>query len=271
MAGVESEMQKIGCLGPEDSFSECAAKRISAESEIKLYNSFTQAVDGLESGEVAGVVLPVENSLNGGVFECLDLLERRNIFAVRELLLPIDHRVAMLEGVEESAVKYVYSHEQALAQCSQYLVEHFPNAQYCSTSATVESLNRLNAESAGIVGAHVKREGVVLSPENIADGKGNFTRFVLVKRGNTPPEHSVMVLLCAVCAHKPGSLLSLLKIFQRYELNLTRIESRPVKEAFGQYRFFIEFVGDIGSERVQKAIAEARAFCTQFKLLGAYN
>ena len=82
-----------------------------------------------------------------------------------------------------------------------------------------------------------------------------------------------MVFFSAVCCEedRPGALLGLLKIFLRYGLNLTRIESRPVKEQFGRYRFFIEFAGDISGERVRRALYEAKNYCAQFKLIGAYN
>ena len=264
--------KKVSCLGPEGSFSELAAQKMCRDCTIVLCHSFSEAVKKLISGEVDAAVLPIENSLNGAVRQNLDLLEQEDIFGTEEYLLPVDQRLAMLEGVKKEDIRYIYSHEQAIGQCMQYIRTHFPAVQCIHTSSTVESLNKLDAHSAGIVGAHIERQGVVLSEENIADNKQNFTRFMRVERGRGEgKEHSVMVYMCAVCAHKPGSLLGLLKIFRQHELNLTRIESRPVKEAFGQYRFFIEFAGDIGTDRVQKALSEVKAYCSQYKLLGAYN
>ncbi len=263
-------MQRISCLGPVGSYSELAAKRMCPDAEVILCHSFTDAVRKLMAGETDGAVLPVENSLNGGVLECLDLLEEQDIFAREEFPLPVDHRLAVLEGVKYEDIKRIYSHEQALGQCANFLERNFPDAEYVGTASTVESLGRLDKCSAGIVGSHIEREGVVLSGTNIADNKSNFTRFVLVERRGKLPEKSAMVFFSAVCADRPGSLLGLLKIFLRHGLNLTRIESRPVKGEFGQYRFFIEFAGDLASEWVQKALAEAEASCEQFKLLGAY-
>ena len=269
---MEEKTKKVSCLGPAGSFSSLAAEKMCEGYEVVLCPTFVLAAEKLLAGEVDYAVLPVENSLNGAVRQNLDLLETENIFGVREYLLPVDQRLAMLEGVREEDIRYIYSHEQAIGQCAQYLREHFPNAQRVYTSSTVESLLKLDGQSAGIVGAHIEREGIVLSPENIADNKQNFTRFMLVERGSGAGRTtSVMVFLCAVCAHKPGALLGLLKIFQRHGLNLTRIESRPVKGEFGQYRFFIEFVGNIGNENTQKALSEVKAYCSQFKLLGAYD
>lgn len=269
---MEEKTKKVSCLGPAGSFSELAAQTMCADHEVVLCRSFAEAVRLLTSGEVDCAVLPIENSLGGAVRQNLDLLQQEDIFGTEEYLLSVDHRLAMLEGVKKEDIQYVYSHEQAIEQCVQYLRKYFPQARCVYTSSTAESLKKLDKQSAGIVGSHIEGKGVVLSKENIADNPQNFTRFMRVERGGGEGKtHSVMVYFCAVCAHKPGALLGLLKIFQYHGLNLTRIESRPVKEAFGEYRFFIEFVGDIGSERVKKALSEARTYCSQFKLLGAYN
>ncbi len=261
----------VSCLGPSGSYSECAAERMCEGYTVRLCHNFSETVKKLLSGEADFAVLPVENSLNGGVSECLDLLDSENIFGVREELLLIDHRLALCEGARMEDIRTVCSHEQAIGQCAEFLAARFPCARLVKTASTAESLDRLDATTAGIVGSHVSRKGIVLSEENIADNKGNYTRFLLVERQGKLPEKSVMVFLSAVLAHKPGALVNLLKIFQRYSLNLTRIQSRPVKEEFGQYRFFIEIAGDIGNERVKTALAEAKKVCASFKLLGAYN
>ncbi len=267
------ERKLVSCLGPEGSFSHRAAALMRPDCELILCQNFATAVHKLTSGEVDYCVLPIENSLNGGVLECLDILEREDIFGTEEFLLAVDHRLATLEGVKPEDIRCIYSHIQAIAQCSQYIQKNFSGVKVMSTSSTSESLSLLDRHSAGIVGAHIKREGVVLSEENIADNKSNFTRFLLVERRNKIPEKSAMVFFSALCrdSDRPGSLLGLLKIFQRHGINLTRIESRPVKDAFGKYRFFIEIAGDIGSDWVKRALAEAENYCSQYKLLGAYN
>lgn len=263
--------KKVSCLGPYGSYSECAARKMCEDYEVLLCHNFAETVRKITGGEADCGVLPVENSLNGGVSECLDLLESEEIFAVREYMLLVDHRLALREGTSPEDVEVVCSHEQAFGQCAEYLAERFPRARLVKTYSTAESLSLLDGRTAGIVGAHIRREGIVLSEENIADNKGNYTRFLQVERRKELPARSAMVFFSAVCQHKPGALVNLLKIFQRYSLNLTRILSRPVKEQFGQYRFFIEVAGDIGNERVKSALFEAERYCASFKLLGAYS
>lgn len=263
---------KAGCLGPEGSFSGLAAETLCEGAEIVFCRSFSEAVSRLLQGDTDYAVLPIENSLGGGVLAVLDLLSESEIFGEKELVLGVDHRLAKLEGVKDGEIGIVYSHEQALLQCADYLHRHFPQAALVGTLSTAESLCKLGPHAAGIVGAHVKKEGVVLSDENIADNKRNFTRFLRFRRGGAEAgEHSRAVFLCAECTHEPGSLFKLLEIFYKSGLNLTRIESRPVKEKIGHYRFFIEFTGDIATDRVQNALHAARAYCSQFKLLGAYT
>ena len=263
-------MKKVSCLGPSGSFSERAAREMT-KAEVELFPSFAAAVSALVHGEADVAVLPVENALGGGVIAVLDLLSQNEIFGVEEKILFIDHRLATLEGVKEGDIDAVYSHEQALLQCSEYLKSHLPQAELIGTRSTAESLEKLSSHTAGIVGAHVKRVGVVLSEENIADEKGNFTRFLLVRRGGYEGGHSGRVFLTAECRHEPGSLLGLLRCFEEEKLNLTRIESRPVKKEVGRYRFFIEFEGDICSPAVERALRSAKAYCSFFKLLGAYR
>lgn len=271
-ADMPKKTNRVSCLGPDGSYSRLAADVLCKGEEVILCHSFEESVALLLAGETDHAVLPVENSINGGILPALDLLAEADVFGEEEYLLRIDHRLALKRGTELKDIDTVCSHEQALTQCSDYIRKTFPHAVLLATSSTAESLKRLDGHTAGIVGSHVNEEGVVLSKENIADNKQNFTRFLRLRRGAPSFDtKSTMVFFCAVCAHKPGALLGLLKIFQRYSLNLTRIESRPLKDSFGVYRFFIEFAGDVTSDRVRSALSDAEAYCAQFKLIGAYQ
>lgn len=264
--------RKVSCLGPDGSYSALAAERLCKGSESILCRNFSDVIGKLLSGEADSAVIPIENSIQGGVLQNLDLLEREEVFAVEETVLKIDHRLAVKAGVPLSAIKRVYSHEQAIGQCSEYLQKYLPQAQCIFTDSTAKSLELVGEDSAGIVGSHMKAKGLVLSSENIANEKHNFTRFLrLARKEERMPEHSDMVFLCAVCEHKPGALLELLQAFASHGLNLTRIESRPMKDVFGEYRFFIEFAGDIADGNVQSALSCAKEKCRQFRILGAYS
>ena len=263
-------MARVSCLGPEGSYSALAAERLCPGDGVLLCRNFREVICALTEGEAQSAVIPIENSIQGGVLQNLDLLEWADVFAVQEYVLPIDHRLATLKGVAQENIRRIYSHEQAIGQCSGYLQAHFPDAQIIFTDSTAKSLQMLDGESAGIVGSHVSKEGVVLSAQNIANEQRNYTRFLqLINRGELPG-HSNKIFLCAVCPHKPGALLGLLQIFATYGLNMTRIESRPIKDVFGEYRFFIEISGDVCEKNVQTALEIAQKESLQFRLLGAY-
>ena len=261
---------KISCLGPAGSYSELAALAFSGEPI--LCRSFSAALDELVKGNADGCALPIENSLQGSVRQNLDLISRtEGIYAVRKHALAIDHRIAHLKGVAPENVKKIYSHEQAIAQCAEYLHKNFPEAEIEYTASTTQSLSMLGEHSAGIVGAHIEREGVVLSPENIADEKRNITEFLLLKRGKESlPSRSERVFVCVTLSHRPGSLLRFLQTIDGFGLNLTKIESRPVRHSPGEHRFFIEFEGDYGSPVVQYALGALEEKSISFRLLGVY-
>ena len=263
---------RAACLGPAGSYSELAAHTLCPQAHILFFPTFPAVFDALEEGRADAAVIPIENSIHGGVLQNLDLLEVRAAVAVAEVRLRIDHRLATRQGVRLSEITRVYSHEQAIGQCARFLDEYLPHAERIFTDSTAKSLALLDEHSAGIVGAHTRAEGVCLSPENIADEKNNFTQFFLLRRRTDGmPERGKTVFFAAVCEHRPGSLLGLLTCFAARGINLTRIESRPIPSVPGEYRFFIEIDGDISSPCVREALAQARSACRTFRILGVYD
>ena len=131
-----------------------------------------------------------------------------------------------------------------------------------------------SGKSAAIAGAHAAnlRGGFVMSEESIADEKNNYTHFLLVKKDESAlPKDSERVFFSTVCPHKPGSLLELLQVIAKYGINMTKIESRPVKDRPGDYRFFIEADCSIGDSRVQDMLTAIKKQTLECKLLGAYS
>lgn len=266
---------KVSCLGPKEAYSAIAAEKLCKGAEKLYCSSFAATLNLLLEGIVDAAVLPVENSIMGSVVQNLDLISRsENVIGVGEYLLPIEHRLVTKGNIPYPNIQRVCSHVQALSQCSEFITKNFPTAKLVYTFSTAESLSMLDEHTAGIVGAHLEgaEKELVFSKENIADAENNYTRFLLFVRGNTPPEHSEYVYFSAVCKRETaGELCSLLEIFARHSINVTRVESRPVRDIFGNYRFFIEFAGDIGSDNVKSALKEAEETAEEFRLLGAYG
>ena len=153
--------EKVACLGPEGSYSELAAKAMRPRSGILLCEDFPSVFAALTSGEADCAVVPIENAIQGGVLQNLDLLSMtEGVFETEEYLLPIDHRLVTKGKISYEGIERVCSHEQALAQCSEFLQRHLPHAKKIATASTAESLSLLDCRTAGIVGSHVSGSGV---------------------------------------------------------------------------------------------------------------
>ncbi len=281
---------KIAFLGPEGSYSHLAGKtflktestgeaRVNDWDECIPFRNFPEVFSAVENGRVDSAVVPIENSLQGGVLQNLDLLQTsKNIYAVKELIIRIDHRLVYKEGVKLSQIGRVYSHRQALDQCAEFLSKQMPFASLRDAESTTFGLARAmedeTGKSSAIVGAHTEnlRRGFVMSEESIADEKNNYTHFLLIKKGESAlPKTSEKIFFSAVCPHKPGSLLALLQIIASHGINMTKIESRPVKNKVGEYRFFIEADCDIASTATKELLKAVEVHTLECKLLGAYS
>ncbi|MBQ9728973.1 MAG: ACT domain-containing protein [Clostridia bacterium] len=281
---------KIAFLGPEGSYSHLAAKEFlkTEGTEVSLGNkwnecvpfrNFPEVLQAVACGRVDAAAIPIENSLQGGVSQNLDLLQAaEDLYAVKETVLRVDHRLIYKDGVRFSEIGRVYSHRQALDQCSGFLAKQMPFASLRETESTAFGASKAmeddSGKSAAIAGAHAEnlREGFVMGEECISDEKSNFTHFLLIKKGAQElPKTSSRVFFSAVCPHRPGSLLALLRIIADCGINMTKIESRPVKNRPGDYRFFIEADCNISSAEVQEMLSQIQKNTLECKLLGAYH
>ena len=281
---------KIAFLGPEGSYSHLAAKQFlkmeNTETQSTVnwnecvpFRNFPEVIAAVENGRVDAAAIPIENSLQGGVSQNLDLLQSAsNLYAVKEMIIRIEHRLAYKEGTPLSQIGRVYSHRQALDQCAGFLSKEMPFAALRETESTGFGVSRAmedeTGKSAAIVGAHTDnlRGGFVVGKTCISDEPNNFTHFLLIKKGeNALPTTAGKLFFSFVGPHRPGGLLGLLEVIARYGVNMTKIESRPVKNAPGDYRFFIEAECDIASDDAQNMLAEIRKNALECKLLGAYS
>ena len=281
---------KIAFLGPEGSYSHLAAKlflNTEANQEKKVgewdecvpFRNFPEVLAAVSAGKVDAAAIPIENSLQGGVSQNLDLLrDAEDLYAMKEEIVRIDHRLVYKAGMSLSQIGRVYSHRQALDQCASFLSREIPFASLRETESTGFGLARAmedeTGKSAAIVGAHTEslRSGFVMGEECISDEKNNFTHFLLIKKGAAClPKNSGKIFFSVVGPHRPGGLLELLQVIAKHGVNMTKIESRPVKNRPGDYRFFIEAEADIGAETTKEMLAAIEEKALEWKLLGAYN
>ncbi len=281
---------KIAFLGPEGSYSHLAAKEFLKEEppiekvagnwdECIPFRNFPEVFAAVENGRVEAAAIPIENSIQGGVSQNLDLLQAATgLYAVKCKVIRVDHRLVYKKGMALSEIGRVYSHRQALDQCAEFLSKEMPFASVRETESTGFGVSRAfedeSGKSAAIAGAHLEnlRADFVMGETCISDEKNNLTHFLLIKKGeNALPKNSGRIFFSAVCPHRPGSLLELLALIAKHGINMTKIESRPVKNRPGDYRFFIEADCDIAGEEVREMLASIEKNTLECKLLGAYN
>ena len=277
---------KIAYLGPEGSYSHLAAQRFLNEenhsshgwNECMPFRNFAEVLNAVASGKADAGAIPIENSIQGSVAQNLDLMqEAENLYAVKEYVLRIDHRLVHTEGVSISEIGRGYSHRQALDQCSEFLSKRMPFAALRETESTAFGLMKAmedeSGKSAAIAGAHVEnlRKGFVLGEECLSDEKNNYTHFLLIKKGKDKlPTTSNRLFFSAVCPNKPGSLLELLKIIAGHKIDMTKLESSPVRNRPGEFRFFIEADCNVADPEVENFMKEVRENTLECKILGAY-
>ncbi|MDE7401623.1 MAG: hypothetical protein K2N17_06190 [Clostridia bacterium] len=264
---------KVGYLGPDGTYSFLAAKKLCPHADLCAYSSFFTLFKALEDGEVNAIVVPVENTVNGAVTQVLDLFEEsENICASASCAVRVDHRLATLEGADISKIRRVYSHSQALAQCSKFLADKLPQAKLIETSSTAESLDKIKSgEDAGIVGSHCQREGVALSAYSVSDEEKNYTQFLFAQKGEPSEDaFSDRIFFTVTCQHRVGTLVELLLILRDSSISMTEIESRPIKNRTGEFRFFIEVEGNYADPGIRRALKRVQAEANSYKLLGCY-
>ena len=265
---------RIGVLGPQGTYSEKAALIWSKEridATLVYFPDFDCILDSVRQGRIEAGIVPVENSLEGAVTAVMDLLLRLDVVVVGEVNLPIRH---CLIGQGGGEIKVILSHPQALAQCRQYLHEHYPEAEIRTTGSTSHAarLAQEFSEMAAIAGQDAAdRYGLAILAREIQDAGDNTTRFIVVAReGVKASGRDKTSLVIYLDRDRPGALYSILEEFARRNINLTRIESRPSRKGLGDYYFYIDLEGHMQDQEVGEAVAAARDKAAMVKVLGSY-
>ena len=238
-------------------------------------DAFDDVFDRVESGEVTYGLIPVENTIAGTVVENYDLLFANDIFVIAEVYLPIHHTLLAKKGARLEEIKEARSHPHALKQCKAYLksknIKMVPSYDTAGAAQAVASGDRLDcAAIASALCAEIYDMEIL--ERDIQTNSSNTTRFfVIAKKENLPVDHKTGKTTVAFkTRHYPGALVDCLKIFQKYSLNLTKLESRPIPENPWEYVFYAAFEAGIDADEVKSAIGELTLHALFVKLLGSY-
>ncbi|MCP9081976.1 prephenate dehydratase [Streptococcus sp. CF10-1] len=269
---------KIAYLGPKGSFSHHVVQTAFPKEELQAFANITDVIKAYEQGLVDYSVVPVENSIEGSVHESLDyLFHQARIQAVAEIVQPIHQQLMAVPG--QSKIEKIFSHPQALAQGKRFIDKHYPEAKIEVTASTAYAARFISEHpdqpyAAIAPKSSAEEYGLELIAEDIQEMEANFTRFwVLGAEIPKIPLNSQaekMSLALTLPDNLPGALYKALSTFAWRGIDLTKIESRPLKTALGEY-FFIIDVDYSDKELVHFARQELEAIGIQHKILGTYQ
>jgi prephenate dehydratase len=273
---------KIAYLGPAGTFTEDALREAWPGGDFEPLRTPTvhDAILAVERGEAERALAPFENSIEGSVRSTLDTLafDTRVVTIVGEHDYAVRAHLIAREPIELSEIEAVLSHPQPLAQCARFLREQLPEVERRSVSSTAAAV-RMVAESVrpwAAIGSRSAAElyDCAILREGIEDEAGNVTRFVWIAPEGTEPEDDgewkTSLVFSELGEDHPGALVEALQEFSNRNVNLSRIESRPLRQGLGRYMFFCDLEGALTDQAVAEAIAALRAKAESVRILGSY-
>jgi chorismate mutase/prephenate dehydratase len=264
---------KVAFLGPNGTFSqEASSKHFGHAVETVPMGSIGQVFKEVESGNVDYGVVPIENSTEGVISYTLDVFMHSPLKISGEVKLRI-HQNLMTLNPDWRTVKRVYSHQQSLAQCRQWLDSNLPNVEQIPVSSNTEAARRAteDKESAAIAGVLAgKIYGLTIAQKDIEDSKDNTTRFLVIGKQDVPPSGVDKTTLMISAKNRSGALYHLLAPLAANGLDMTRIESRPSRNANWEYYFFMDIDGHAEDDNVSKALKELSDESEFVRVLGSY-
>ena len=272
---LDMEEARIVFQGTEGAYSQAAMKKYFGEDITGFrVETFRDAMEAIEEGYADFAVLPIENSTAGAVNEVYDLLMEFENYIIGEVFLPINHTLAALPGTEMSDIERVYSHPQALMQSAKFLDQH-RNWQQISVANTAVAAKKVLDEKdhtqAAICSEYAaKFYGLEILQEKINHSSENTTRFIVVTNQKIFLKDASKISICFEAAHESGSLYHLLSHFIYNDLNMIKIESRPIEGRNWEYCFFVDFEGNMADGAVKNAIRGLREESRSLKILGNY-
>ncbi len=264
---------KISFLGPEGTFTQAAALKHFGHSVTTLpLATIDEVFREVSSGAAQYGVVPVENSSEGVVTHTLDMFMQSQLSICGEVQLRI-HHLLLSGGSAMADIRQVYSHQQSLGQCREWLDRHLPGAERIAVSSNAEAARRIanKAGAAAIAGdAAAEIYGLTVLAHNIEDQPENTTRFLVIGNQSVPRSGKDKTSLLVSAQNRAGALYRLLTPFVEHGISMTRIESRPSRRGMWEYVFFVDVEGHVDDEPVAKALEALSAQANMCKVLGSY-
>ncbi|MCK5679718.1 prephenate dehydratase [bacterium] len=266
---------KVAFLGPEASFTHLAALgHFGGESAMLPQANVADVFQAVLKEQCHYGMVPVENSIEGAVNHTLDLFYTSDLKICAERYQKISHDLLSSENLPLAEIQTVFSHNQAFAQCRQWLKEHIPGAMLTECGSTAEAARRAASErgqTAAIAGpAAAELYNLKSIAQKIEDLPGNTTRFLVLGNEDSPPSGHDKTSILFVTPHLPGALHQVLTPMADHGVNMVKLESRPVRNEKWSYFFIADFEGHRKDEKVAEMIKATEKICLYMKVLGSY-
>lgn len=274
-AKIFPESARVACQGVEGAYSGIAACKLFDFPEISYFPSFDSVFDAIENGVCDYGVLPLENSTAGSVVKIYDLMMHHNFHIVKSVRVKIDHCLLAKHDTEFDEIREVFSHEQAINQCSKFIKEH-PEIKFTPVANTALASMAVAGSDRNDVAALSSRHCAELySLKNLISGiqdqGNNYTRFICISKNLEIYPGADKTTIMAATDNTPGSLYQLLSLFFAHGINITKLESRPMPDRDFEYIFYLDIDVSVYSPKLKTVLSELERFSGEFRYLGSYT
>jgi len=267
---------KVGYLGPKGTFSEQAVLKIAEINETMPFPTIWEVIDSVETGKTDKCVVPIENSTEGCINVTVDsVIFDADLYIQSQINLPIEQNMIIKKETDPSKIKKIYSHPQGLAQCRSFLRKNYPDAELISTNSTADGgkiIKRSDEDCAAIGLSRVAEiYDLKILHKGIQSNNQNFTQFaVLSKNDTTKNLNSQKISIAFSTENSPGTLCRILNLFEIWNLNMTKIISRPMRSKSEEYVFFADLESNNSPNDIKNCLSMVQRKTSFFKNLGSY-
>ena len=269
------ESAAVACQGVEGAYSQLACDKLFKMPSVLYFSNFEAVFAAIEKGLCRYGVIPLENSTAGSVNMVYDLMMKHNFNIVRSIRLKVDHNLLAKPGTKLSDVKEIYSHEQAISQCTKFL-EGMPDVKIISCENTAVAAKMVADSDRKDVAALSSRScmklyGLECIEADVQDSGNNYTRFICISKNLEIYPGADRTSLMMVLPHEPGSLYKVLSRFYALGINLNKLESRPMPERKFEFMFYFDIETSVYSPQFMQLMGEFESICEEFSYLGSYS
>lgn len=265
----------VACQGVEGAYSQIACERMFKNPSIMYFKSFEGVFSAIEAGFCKYGILPIENSTAGSVKKVYDLMISHNFSIVRSVRIKVDHNLLVKPGVKLSEIREIYSHEQAISQCADFL-QSLPNVkvtQVENTAIAAEMVANSDRRDVAALSSRPCAElyGLEAVKTAVQDAGNNRTRFICISKNMEIYPGADKTSIMMILSHKPGALYKVLARMYVLGINVFKLESRPIPDRDFEFMFYFDLETSIYSEEFVQLMCELDGMCEEFKYLGSYS